>query len=102
MTGRFGSFVLVSCITLCACGTTSEVVPTGKSTYLLTSTARGGLDPGAQVIAATKKANEYCDGMHLHMVVRKLDTAGVPMWTPERATLAFACVSDEDPEYQRK
>lgn len=77
---------------LCSCVSTSEVVPTGKDQYLLTSTARGGLDPGAQVITATKKANEYCAARGLQMQVTKLDTAGVPMWTPERATLAFSCV----------
>ena len=86
-------------LTLAACVTTSEVVPTGKDTYLLTSSARGGLDPGAQVIAATKKANEYCEARHMKMVVQKLDTSGVPMWTPERSTLAFACVSADSPEY---
>jgi hypothetical protein len=85
--------------TLAACVTTSEVVPTGKDTYLLTSSARGGLDPGAQVIAATKKANEYCEAQRLKMVVKKLDTSGVPMWTPERSTLAFACVAADSPDY---
>ena len=76
---------------LAGCVTTSEVVPTGPHAYLLTATARGGLDPGAQIIAATKKANDYCATLGQKMVLTKLDTAGVPMWTPEHSTLAFTC-----------
>jgi hypothetical protein len=95
-------YLIVWPFLLLGCVTTSDIVPTGKDTYLLTSTARGGLDPGAQVIAATKKANEFCEARHLHMVISKLDTSGVPMWTPEQAALAFACVGDDDPRYTGK
>ena len=78
-------------LVLGGCVTTSEVVPTGPNSYLVNATARGGLDPGAQIIAATKKANDYCATMSKKMVLTQLNTAGVPMWTPEHSTLAFTC-----------
>jgi hypothetical protein len=70
---------------------------------MLNSTARGGLFAGAERIESAKAANRYCDSLGKHMVIGRLDDGnGVPGWTPVTASLVFACVTSDDPDYQRR
>lgn len=90
---------LIGLIALTGCVMSSEVVPVGPDSFMVNTTVRGG--GGAGGIEAVKVANRYCDSSNLHMIVRRVDSTGVPGWTPVSSNLIFSCVSDSDPEYRR-
>jgi hypothetical protein len=68
---------------------------------MLTSTARGGLFAGQERIQGAKTANQYCDALGKHMIIRRTDTNGIAGLGPVTASLVFSCVASDDPEYQR-
>lgn len=79
---------------LSACSTVSEVVPTGKDTYMVGSNARGGFTSDAEVKAlAVKRANEHCAEQGKRAQVLSSTSSGVQMWTPQNAEVQFACVA---------
>jgi hypothetical protein len=89
-------------LSLSACGvSTSEVVPVGRDSFMLTSTARGGLFAGEERIASAKAANQYCDARGQHMIIRRTDGSGIAGLGPVTSNLVFSCVTSGDPEYQR-
>jgi len=101
MTKTWALIVVTAALT--ACVSTSEVVPMGKDSYMISSSSNGGPGGnGAHVsrIEAAKAANRYCDAKGLHMVVRNLGgtTFGLSGGTSE---LIFSCVTSDDPEYKR-
>jgi hypothetical protein len=98
---RATATMLAACLTLSACVSTSEVVPMGKDSYMLNATSRGGLYAGDEAIAAAKSANEFCNKLGKHMIVRRTGTEGVAGLGPVTATFIFSCVSESDPEYTR-
>jgi hypothetical protein len=93
---------ITSVLTLAGCGvSTSEVVPVGRDSFMLTSTARGGLYAGQERTESAKAANQYCDALSKHMVIRRIDTNGIAGLGPVTSNLVFSCVTSDDPEYQR-
>jgi hypothetical protein len=68
---------------------------------MLTSTARGGLVAGQDRIESAKAANQYCDALNKHMIIRRTDTNGIAGLGPVTSSMVFSCVSSDDPEYQR-
>jgi hypothetical protein len=87
---------------LSGCGvSTSEVVPVGRDSFMLTSTARGGLYAGQERIEGAKAANQYCGTLSKHMIIRRSDGNGIPGIGPVTSNLVFSCVASDDPEYQR-
>jgi hypothetical protein len=88
-------------LALTACVNTSQVVPMGKDSYMITGQAHGGLNSGQSNVAAVEQANAYCTSLHRYMIVRRLDTSGVAAFGGETARLVFSCVTENDPEYQR-
>jgi hypothetical protein len=79
---------------LAACSTVSEVVPMGKDTYMVGSSARGGFTSDAEVKSlAIKRANEYCSGQGKVAQVTSSSSTGVQMWTPQNSEVQFACIA---------
>lgn len=85
---------------LTACAVTSEVVPMGKDSYMLSSSSPGG--PGVQngAVTAVAAANRYCESHSKHMIFRHTSStrfgfAGIT------TDLVFSCVTEDDPEYER-
>lgn len=79
---------------LTGCSTVSEVVPTGKDTYMVGSSARGGFTSDAEVKAlAVKRANEYCAAQGKRAQVLSSSSSGVQMWTPQNSEVQFSCVA---------
>ena len=76
------------------CSTVSEVVPTGKDTYMVGSQARGGLTGDAEVKAlAIKRANEFCAAQGKRAQITGSISSGVQMWTPQNSEVQFACIA---------
>ena len=90
--------VIILALTLGGCVSTSEIVPVGKDSFMLTTTARGG---GGGGVEGAKAANQYCESRNTHMIIRRMDSNGIPGLGPVNGTLVFSCVAANDPEYQR-
>ena len=88
-------------LTLIGCVSTSEVVPVGRDSFMLTSTSRGGLYAGKERSEGAKAAHQYCDTIGKHMIIRRTDSNGIPGLGPVTSNLVFSCVASDDPEYQR-
>lgn len=87
---------------LAGCGaSSSEVIPAGKDSYLVTGTAVGGVAAGQSLPSAMKTANAYCTKQGKFMVIRREDTAGNAGFGGEHSNLIFSCVTADDPEYKR-
>jgi len=71
----------------------------GKDSYMVSGGGTGGLSYGKTSIAATKRANEFCNAMQKFMIVRRIDTK--TPFNGESSDLIFSCVTADDPEYQR-
>jgi hypothetical protein len=94
--------MFLSCaLVLAACVSSSEIVPAGKDSYIVTGAANGGMESGQSMIAATKAANAYCTKLSKFMIIRRTDTGGSAGFGGEHSNLIFSCVDENDPEYQR-
>jgi len=87
-------FILITTTALLAgCSTVSEVVPTGKDTYMVGSQARGGFTGDAEVKAlAIKRANEFCAAQGKRAQVTNSSSSGTQGWTPQNSEVQFTCV----------
>jgi hypothetical protein len=85
---------------LTACVSTSEIVPMGKDSYMITGIGRGGPGAGEQTAAAVAQANKYCAAMGKLIVVRRMDTQSATIGS-QSTNLILSCVFENDPEYQR-
>jgi len=84
--------LLLACALIAGCSTVSDVVPIGRDTYMVGSTARGGLTGDAEVKAlAVRRANEYCAEQGKRAQVLSSSSRGVQMWTPQNAEVQFKC-----------
>jgi hypothetical protein len=78
--------------------TTSDIVPVGRDSFMVSSTSTSDL-VSAPIMSA-KAANRYCDARGEHMIIRR--TLTEPMGFGNTSNnLIFSCVSDSDPEYSR-
>jgi len=93
------AIVCAAALLLSSCVSTSDVVPIGKDSYMVSGGGTGGLSYGKTSIAATKKANAYCATLHKFMIVRRIDTH--QPFNGEATDLVFSCVTEDDPEYKR-
>ena len=96
--------IFVASITafLNGCATTSDIVPYGKDTYMLSAgDIWGGYSSGTLQVKAAQRANEYCQSIGKVFVVRNAGTAGVQGWTSTSSTLVFSCVDEKDAENTR-
>ncbi len=84
------------------CATTTDVVPFGKDTYMLSAgDIWGGYSSGSLQVKAVQRANEYCQSMGKVFVVRNTGTSGIQGWTSTSSTLVFSCVDEKDTENTR-
>jgi hypothetical protein len=84
------------------CATTSDVVPYGKDSYMLSSgDVWGGYSQGSLQVKAAQRASSFCAEKGKVFVVRNTGGQGVQGWTSTSSTLIFSCVSENDPEFQR-
>jgi hypothetical protein len=84
------------------CASTSEVVPYGKDSYIIsTEDSAGCLSPAKLQVNAAKEANEYCAKQGKVMRVRNTSSHGTQGWTGTSSSLIFSCISESDPEYTR-
>jgi hypothetical protein len=82
-------------LSLAACVNTSEPVPVGPDSYMISASAS---DPGitsAPSVLAARHASQFCEENGRHMVIRHMETGF------KSGTLVFSCVTDTDPEYKR-
>lgn len=84
---------------LSGCVTTSEIIPMGKDSYMVSGSGTGGLSYGKTMPAALKAANAYCTKEGKLMIARHTETQG--RFNGEAADLLFSCVTADDPEYKR-
>lgn len=90
---KVASIPVLLAASLVACSTISEVVPTGKGTYMVGSNARGGFTSNTEVKAlAIKRANDFCAAQGKVAQVLGSASSGVQMWTPQSAEVQFECV----------
>ncbi len=89
--------IYAAALTLAACVTTSEIVPAGKDSYMITGAARG--THSGEAIAALKAANAYCDKLGKHMTIRSEETGYSLDY--RAMNLIFSCLDANDPEYKR-
>lgn len=93
--------LVLSAALLAGCVSSSEIVPMGKDSYMVSGQARGGVMTGRSIIEATKSANAYCERKGLKMMPRNTNTEGSATWAAETSTLVFSCLREDDPEYKR-
>lgn len=89
-------------VALGGCVTTSDITPIGKDSYMVGTTAMGGMLSHMEVKAASlKKASAFCQSMGKTMVINNMGSSGVRGWTPLESEVTFLCVDDGDPANQR-
>lgn len=92
--------LMASALALSGCVMTTDVVPVGPDSYMIsTATGGGALVRGQGPIASAKAANQYCDSHGLHMIIRRTDNATDINGTTN--ALVFSCVTANDFEYRR-
>jgi hypothetical protein len=94
-------WVIAAAATLGACASSSEVIPSGKDSYMVIGSANGGMMAGHSMLEATKTANAYCAKLQKVMIIRHTETGGNAGFGGEHSNLIFSCVSEDDPEYKR-
>jgi hypothetical protein len=95
-------FISFAVMIFTGCATTSDIVPYGKDTYMLSAgDIWGGYSSGTLQVKAAQRANEYCQSIGKVFVVRNTGTAGVQGWTSTSSTLVFSCVDEKDAENTR-
>jgi hypothetical protein len=95
------TIAVMALVLVTGCVSSSEIVPMGKDSYMVSGQARGGVETGKSAIEATKAANAYCAQKGLLMMPRTTNTEGSATWTAETSTLIFTCLKADDPEYKR-
>ena len=89
-------------VVFAGCTSTSEVVPMGKDSYMISGQSRGGaFMSGKSLVEAGKAANSFCEQKGLVMMPRSANTDGSATWTAETSALVFTCLRADDPEYKR-
>lgn len=93
-------YLILFALTLSACTTmrTSEVVPAGKDSYMVTASSSGGR-VGGEGPVAMQAANAYCEKLGKRALIRHTEPRNNFEFSSE--TLVFSCLDASDPEYKR-
>jgi len=83
---------------LAACTTTSQIVPIGKDSYIVSSSSPGTMHKASVAVKAAEAANAFCEKRGKHMVIRQTDDNHLGI-TGNETNLIFGCVSSDDSEY---
>jgi hypothetical protein len=87
---------------LSSCASTSEIVPYGKDSYIISVDDVSGMaSPTKLKIKAAKAASEFCAKQGKVMHVRNTDEKGNWGWTSTSSSLIFSCVDENDAENTR-
>jgi hypothetical protein len=95
---KIAVFVFVALLSGCA--TTSDVVPMGRDSYMVTVGSHTA-DAGNLKINAVRAANAYCAKSDKFMIVRNIESVGAAPAQTGSGSIIFSCVWEGDPEYQR-
>lgn len=90
---NFMRYVLVCCaVIISGCVTTSQIVPGGQDTYMVSAAndACGNCTPPQ--IRVTEQASAYCSKLGKKMVVRKTEENTFDIGFGKRITLTFSCI----------
>lgn len=96
---RTRNWMLIGSLALAGCVSTSEIVPAGKDTYMVTGASHGGAAGGKEGAAALKAANAHCEKMGKHLQIRRTDSGYSLNYAS--MNLIFSCLDENDPEYKR-
>ena len=78
---------------LTACATMSDVMQIGPSTYMVSTTVRGGMSTDTEVKSTViRKAQSYCGELGKQMEMVSSANAGLQGWSPQTAEVTFKCV----------
>ena len=91
-------YVFAAAALLAGCTTTSQIVPVGKDSYIVSSSSPGTMHKASVAVRAAEAANAYCEKLGKHMVIRQTADNHLGI-TGNETNLLFGCVSDTDPEY---
>lgn len=83
---------------LIGCTTTSQIVPVGKDSYIVSSSSPGTMHKASVAVKAAQAANAFCEKRGKHMVIRQTADNHLGI-TGNETNLIFGCVSADDPEY---
>jgi hypothetical protein len=80
-------------LSLAACQSVSDVIPTGQGTYLVGATVRGGLTSDVAVTAlSVKRGTEFCAAMGKQFEMANATNSGMAGWTPQQSQVMFRCL----------
>ena len=100
MTAKLSLLALVTI--LVGCASTTDVVPYGKDSFMLsTGDVWGAHSTGSLQVKAAQRASEFCAQRGKVFIVRNTGGQGVQLFSATSSTLIFSCISEGDPEYQR-
>ena len=85
--------LLACAVTLTACTTTTDIVPAGPDTYVLSAANEDCPGCTSPQHRATKQASEYCSKMGKTMTVRDYQEQTFDTGKGKRYTLIFTCVA---------
>jgi hypothetical protein len=83
--------ILVVALILAGCVTTSDVVPTGKDTYMVTASTDPCGNCTPTQIRAAERANAYCKALSKRMVVENMTLETFDISFGRKTTLMFRC-----------
>jgi hypothetical protein len=88
--------ISIFALVLAGCVTTSQVVPIGKDTYMVTASndVCGNCTPSQ--IRAAEQANAYCSAMSQRMVAQSQAQEAFDIGFGRKTTLTFRCESPAD------
>ena len=89
--------LFVATLPVTGCVTTSNVVPMGKDTYMISSTS-GRAFPERARIYAVKRANSFCDARKLQMEPVSENSSTSIL---SQAEFVFRCLNENDADYRR-
>ena len=89
-------------LSLTGCMTTSDVIPTGPNTFMVTTAACPACGGSSQAVSmALKKASSYCMSMGKVMLRKGFSKENLNYVGAGGSTLEFRCLEPDHPEYQR-
>jgi len=96
----YSVFLCLGLLFLSSCATTSDIIPTGGDTYMVSSTSlRPGVSGSGVIGVLYKKANRFCSKQNKVLVTVSEDSEN---WRAFRglanAELRFRCVDKDAPE----
>jgi hypothetical protein len=80
---------------------TSEVSQIGRDSYIVGTTARGGLSSTDAMTASIKRGTNYCAALGKKFFLDHTQGSGVAGWTPVTSEITFQCLDESDPAYRR-